>query len=97
MTHLRRGHAYQAKEKTPLVVIAGAEYGTGSSRDWAAKGTLLLGVRAVHRQELRAHPPHRTWWAWACCRWSSRRARTPGRSGLTGQETFERRSASPRA
>jgi len=31
----------------PLVVVAGAEYGTGSSRDWAAKGTLLLGVRAV--------------------------------------------------
>ena len=31
----------------PLVVIAGAEYGTGSSRDWAAKGTRLLGVRAV--------------------------------------------------
>ncbi len=31
----------------PLVVIAGAEYGTGSSRDWAAKGTFLLGVRAV--------------------------------------------------
>ncbi len=35
------------KEATPLVVIAGKEYGTGSSRDWAAKGTLLLGVRAV--------------------------------------------------
>ncbi len=33
--------------KTPLVVLAGAQYGTGSSRDWAAKGTLLLGVRAV--------------------------------------------------
>ncbi len=32
---------------TPLVVLAGAEYGTGSSRDWAAKGTMLLGVRAV--------------------------------------------------
>jgi aconitate hydratase len=32
---------------TPLVVIAGMEYGTGSSRDWAAKGTVLLGVRAV--------------------------------------------------
>ncbi|MEP3562963.1 MAG: aconitate hydratase, partial [Marinobacter sp.] len=32
---------------TPLVVIAGKEYGTGSSRDWAAKGTRLLGVRAV--------------------------------------------------
>ena len=32
---------------TPLVVLAGAEYGTGSSRDWAAKGTYLLGIRAV--------------------------------------------------
>ena len=37
---------YQATG-TPLVVLAGAEYGTGSSRDWAAKGTLLLGVKAV--------------------------------------------------
>ena len=37
---------YQA-DGIPLVVIAGKEYGTGSSRDWAAKGTLLLGVRAV--------------------------------------------------
>jgi aconitate hydratase len=35
------------QEGTPLVVIAGKEYGSGSSRDWAAKGTLLLGVRAV--------------------------------------------------
>src|SRR5207344_2031544 len=34
-------------EGVPLVVIAGKEYGSGSSRDWAAKGTLLLGVRAV--------------------------------------------------
>jgi aconitate hydratase len=34
-------------EGVPLVVVAGKEYGTGSSRDWAAKGTLLLGVRAV--------------------------------------------------
>jgi aconitate hydratase len=37
---------YQA-EKIPLVVLAGSQYGTGSSRDWAAKGTLLLGVKAV--------------------------------------------------
>ncbi|MCL6698548.1 aconitate hydratase AcnA [Sphingomonas sp. NSE70-1] len=37
---------YQS-DGTPLVVIAGKEYGTGSSRDWAAKGTILLGVRAV--------------------------------------------------
>ncbi len=35
------------KEGTPLAVIAGKEYGSGSSRDWAAKGTLLLGVKAV--------------------------------------------------
>jgi aconitate hydratase len=41
--------AYQS-EGTPLVVVAGQEYGTGSSRDWAAKGTALLGVRAVIAQ-----------------------------------------------
>ncbi|MEO6509873.1 MAG: aconitate hydratase, partial [Nocardioides sp.] len=35
------------KDGTPLVVLAGKEYGTGSSRDWAAKGTALLGVKAV--------------------------------------------------
>jgi aconitate hydratase len=38
------------KEGTPLIVIAGKEYGTGSSRDWAAKGVKLLGVRAVLAQ-----------------------------------------------
>jgi aconitate hydratase len=41
--------AYQA-DGTPLVVLAGAEYGSGSSRDWAAKGTNLLGVKAVIAQ-----------------------------------------------
>jgi aconitate hydratase len=40
---------YQS-EAVPLVVFAGREYGTGSSRDWAAKGTKLLGVRAVIAQ-----------------------------------------------
>ena len=35
---------------TPLIVIAGKEYGSGSSRDWAAKGTFMLGVRAVLAQ-----------------------------------------------
>jgi aconitate hydratase len=43
---------YEAAEKykkagTPLLILAGKEYGSGSSRDWAAKGTFLLGVRAV--------------------------------------------------
>ena len=40
------GMRYQA-EATPLLILAGKEYGSGSSRDWAAKGTMLLGVRAV--------------------------------------------------
>jgi aconitate hydratase len=39
-----------AEEGTPLIVIAGKEYGSGSSRDWAAKGTNLLGVKAVIAQ-----------------------------------------------
>jgi aconitate hydratase len=38
------------QEGTPLIVFAGQEYGTGSSRDWAAKGTKLLGVKAVVAQ-----------------------------------------------
>jgi aconitate hydratase len=35
------------QDSTPLIILSGAEYGTGSSRDWAAKGTLLLGIKAV--------------------------------------------------
>jgi aconitate hydratase len=47
-----QGTVYEAamkykQENTPLIVLAGKDYGMGSSRDWAAKGTLLLGVRAV--------------------------------------------------
>ena len=41
---------HYAETDTPLVILAGAEYGSGSSRDWAAKGTALLGVRAVIAQ-----------------------------------------------
>src|SRR5437016_7859439 len=41
---------YKKEDGVPLIIFAGAEYGTGSSRDWAAKGTLLLGVRAVVAQ-----------------------------------------------
>ena len=47
MRGLRRGDEVQGEQGTPLVVVAGKEYGTGSARDWAAKGTNLLGVRAV--------------------------------------------------
>jgi len=46
MTIFDASMRYQ-QENTPLVVLAGTEYGTGSSRDWAAKGTQLLGVKAV--------------------------------------------------
>jgi aconitate hydratase len=54
-THFPTGEVtsiYEASNRyrddaTPLIVLAGSQYGTGSSRDWAAKGTLLLGVRAV--------------------------------------------------
>jgi aconitate hydratase len=75
-------------EGVPLVVLAGAEYGTGSSRDWAAKGTYLLGVRAVlavsferiHRSNLVGmgilpleYPKGKTWES----------------LGLTGEEIFE--------
>ncbi len=75
-------------EGVPLVVFAGEEYGAGSSRDWAAKGTYLLGVRAVlaasferiHRSNLVGMgvlplelPPGQTWQS----------------LGLTGEETFD--------
>ena len=75
-------------EGVPLVVLAGTEYGTGSSRDWAAKGTYLLGVRAViaasyeriHRSNLVGmgvlpleFPPGETWQS----------------LGLTGEEAFD--------
>ena len=46
MTIFEASERYLA-EGTPLIVIAGKEYGTGSSRDWAAKGPKLLGVRAA--------------------------------------------------
>jgi aconitate hydratase len=44
---LRRGHEVHRRKGVPTVVFGGEEYGTGSSRDWAAKGTQLLGVKAV--------------------------------------------------
>ncbi len=44
---LRRGRGLRQRRAVPLVILAGKEYGSGSSRDWAAKGTVLLGVRAV--------------------------------------------------
>jgi aconitate hydratase len=73
---------------TPLVVIAGKEYGTGSSRDWAAKGTLLLGVRAVIAESYeRIHRSNLVGMGVLPLEF------LPGESavshGLTGRETFD--------
>ena len=44
------------QEGTPLIILAGKEYGTGSSRDWAAKGPWLQGVKAVIAESYETHP-----------------------------------------
>ncbi|MGZ6098360.1 MAG: aconitate hydratase AcnA, partial [Myxococcaceae bacterium] len=77
-----------AAEKTPLVVIAGAEYGTGSSRDWAAKGTLLLGVRAVLAKSFeRIHRSNLVGMGVLPLQFDA--GVDAGTLGLTGKETFE--------
>ena len=76
------------QEGVPLLVIAGKEYGSGSSRDWAAKGTLLLGVRAVLAESLRAHPSQQPGGHGRAAA-SVQRGRKRGFAGLTGQEVFD--------
>ena len=68
-----------ADEAVPLVVLAGKEYGSGSSRDWAAKGPRLLGVRVVIAESYERI--HRSiWWVSVYYRCSSSRFRMPNRS-----------------
>jgi aconitate hydratase len=77
-----------AKEKTPLVVLAGAEYGTGSSRDWAAKGTQLLGVRAVIAKSFeRIHRSNLVGMGVLPLQFEA--GEDAATLGLTGQETFD--------
>ncbi len=76
------------QEGTPLVVLAGREYGTGSSRDWAAKGTMLLGVRAVIAESYeRIHRSNLIGMGVAPLQF------LPGQNaaslGLTGRETYD--------
>jgi aconitate hydratase len=72
----------------PLIVIAGEEYGTGSSRDWAAKGPLLLGVRAViARSYERIHRSNLI--GMGILPLQFRDGEDYGALGLTGQETFD--------
>jgi len=76
------------QEKTPLLVLAGAEYGTGSSRDWAAKGTMLLGVRAVIAKSFeRIHRSNLVGMGVLPLEFTS--GEDAQSLGLTGQETFE--------
>jgi aconitate hydratase len=73
---------------TPLVIIAGKEYGTGSSRDWAAKGTLLLGVRAVIAESFeRIHRSNLVGMGVLPLEFVN--GETRATHGLTGFETFE--------
>jgi aconitate hydratase len=73
---------------TPLVVIAGPEYGTGSSRDWAAKGTRLLGVRAVVAQSFeRIHRSNLVGMGVLPCQFKE--GTSPQSLGLDGTEIFD--------
>ena len=77
-----------AKHETALVIIAGKEYGTGSSRDWAAKGTTLLGVKAVIAESFeRIHRSNLVGMSVLPLEFTN--ADTRQSLGLTGFETFE--------
>ena len=72
---------------TPLVILAGKEYGTGSSRDWAAKGPALLGVKAVIAESYeRIHRSNLV--GMGVLRWPIEPGDTRESLGLTGRETF---------
>jgi len=77
-----------AEEGVPLLVIAGKEYGTGSSRDWAAKGTLLLGIRAVLAESFeRIHRSNLVGMGVLPLQFMP--GDSPDKLGLTGQEVFD--------
>ncbi len=89
----RRQSIYEAAEEyrrsgTPLVVLAGQEYGTGSSRDWAAKGTALLGVRAVVARSFeRIHRSNLVGMGVVPCQLPE--GASPQSLGLDGTETYD--------
>jgi aconitate hydratase len=77
-----------AEEGVPLVILAGKEYGSGSSRDWAAKGTALLGVRAVIAESYeRIHRSNLIGMGVLPLQFANGESRES--LGLTGEETFE--------
>jgi aconitate hydratase len=75
------------REGTPLVILAGKEYGSGSSRDWAAKGPLLLGVRAVIAESFeRIHRSNLVGMGILPLQYTA--GVSAASLGLTGEETF---------
>jgi aconitate hydratase len=75
------------QECVPLVILAGNEYGAGSSRDWAAKGTLLLGVKAVIAESYeRIHRSNLVGMGVLPLQFLT--GQTPESLGLTGHETY---------
>jgi aconitate hydratase len=79
-----------ASNKVPLIVFAGQEYGTGSSRDWAAKGTMLLGVKAVVAESFeRIHRSNLIGMGVLPCQFKGGESATG--HGITGSEEFELR------
>jgi aconitate hydratase len=75
------------EQGTPLVILAGKEYGTGSSRDWAAKGTVLLGVRVVVAESFeRIHRSNLVGMGVLPCEFADGQTRQT--LGLTGFETY---------
>src|SRR5205085_5295050 len=77
-----------AEEGVPLVILARKEYGSGSSRDWAAKGTLLLGVRAAIAESFeRIHRSNLIGMGVLPLQYAN--GESAASLGLTGEETFE--------
>ena len=75
-------------ENVPLLVLAGREYGSGSSRDWAAKGTMLLGVRVVIAESFeRIHRSNLVFMGVLPLQFST--GQTTATLGLTGREQFD--------
>jgi aconitate hydratase len=88
VTSIYEASVAYAEQGTPLVVLAGKEYGSGSSRDWAAKGTALLGVRAVIAESYeRIHRSNLIGMGVLPLQFPD--GVTAETLGLTGQETFD--------
>jgi aconitate hydratase A / 2-methylisocitrate dehydratase len=88
VTSIYEASVSYAEQGTPLVVLAGKEYGSGSSRDWAAKGTALLGVRAVIAESYeRIHRSNLIGMGVLPLQFPD--GETAESLGLTGEETFD--------